>query len=160
MPDGKGKGGKTKGRVSPNPSPNVPKNQVQARVKVTTAPLPGVPSPDGTERVSGDAQKKRPRQCVYCATPGRCIIGKNCLYLHQNDSVAKNEAKTEIGRKGELGHHGRHLSRYSERGHCPIGAKPLHSRNVYGTCASATFSDKDRWFIKKDRIDPDKIVCV
>ena len=53
-----------------------------------TATLLGVPLPEGT-RVSGDAQKKRPRQRVYYASPAGCLRGKNCIYLHQNDSVTK-----------------------------------------------------------------------
>ena len=36
-----------------------------------------------------EGPKKRPKQCVHYASPTGCLRGKDCLYLHQNDPVAK-----------------------------------------------------------------------
>ena len=33
--------------------------------------------------------KKKPKQCVFYASPAGCIRGKSCPFLHQNDSVTK-----------------------------------------------------------------------
>ena len=38
---------------------------------------------------SGETVKRKPKQCVFYASPAGCIRGKSCPFLHQNDSVTK-----------------------------------------------------------------------
>ena len=80
---------KEKERVSPNPLPSQlhPHRKVRVRARVQT---PGGKSSGGTGgKPSGDLVKKKPKQCVFYASPAGCIRGKSCPFLHQNDSVTK-----------------------------------------------------------------------
>ena len=86
LPNGKGKGGKGKG-----------KGKTQSKSKAST-PVPegkgqgkGL-TPGGKPaggKPSGEPVKRKPKQCVFYASPAGCIRGKSCPFLHQNDSVTK-----------------------------------------------------------------------
>ena len=76
---------KEKERVRTNPNPNLQRIQVLTKAGPSVPPVPK----QGGSKSSTDGQKKRPRKCVYYASPSGCIRGKDCLYLHQNDKVTK-----------------------------------------------------------------------
>ena len=86
LPAGKGKGGKGKG-----------KGKTQSKSKAST-PLPeGKGQSKGSTpggkpaggKPSGEPVKRKPKQCVFYASPAGCVRGKSCPFLHQNDSVTK-----------------------------------------------------------------------
>ena len=78
----------------------------------------------------------------------------------RSTAACPNQEKSQVRRKGLPWHNGRHVPRYSKWSYCTFGAKSLHPRNYTAHVAPATFSDKDRWFVKRDRHDPNKIVYV
>ena len=69
LPDGKGKGGKGKGKGKSQSKSKSSKDTATGKGSGrTTAPLPGVPPPEGT-KVSGDAQKRKTStMCLLCIT--------------------------------------------------------------------------------------------
>ena len=86
LPNGKGKGGKGKG-----------KGKTQSKSKASTPVPEGKGQSKGSTpagkpaggKPSGEPVKKKPKQCVFYASPAGCIRGKSCTFLHQNDSVTK-----------------------------------------------------------------------
>ena len=86
LPNGKGKGGKGKG-----------KGKSQSKSKASTPAPEGKGQSKGSTpggkptggKPSGEPVKRKPKQCVFYASPAGCIRGKNCPFLHQNDSVTK-----------------------------------------------------------------------
>ena len=86
IPDGKGKGGKGKGKGKSQSTskPSTPAPDGKGQSKGST---PGGKPTGG--KSSGDAVKKKPKQCVYYASSAGCVRGKSCPFLHQNDSVTK-----------------------------------------------------------------------
>ena len=89
LPEGKGNKGRGKGKGKPQSSskPSTPAPEGKGQSKGST---PGGKSPGGAGgKPSGDNVKKKPEQCAFYASPAGCIRGKNCPFLHQNDSVTK-----------------------------------------------------------------------
>ena len=86
LPNGKGKGGKGKG-----------KGKSQSKSKASTPAPEGKGQSKGSTpgekpaggKPSGEPVKRKPKQCVFYASPAGCIRGKSCPFLHQNDSVTK-----------------------------------------------------------------------
>ena len=86
LPNGKGKGGKGKG-----------KGKSQSKSKASTPAPEGKGQSKGSTpgekpaggKPSGETVKRKPKQCVFYASPAGCIRGKSCPFLHQNDSVTK-----------------------------------------------------------------------
>ena len=86
LPDGKGKGGKGKGKGKSQSKSKSSKEAPDGKGagKSTT---PGRKPSEG--KSTGEPVKRKPRQCVYYASSAGCIRGKNCPFLHENDSVTK-----------------------------------------------------------------------
>ena len=89
LPTGKGKGGKGKGKgknqSSSKSSTPAPGGKGQGK---GSTPV-GKPSGGTGEKSSDETVKRKPKQCVFYASPAGCIRGKSCSFLHQNDSVTK-----------------------------------------------------------------------
>ena len=83
MEKGRGKGKSKSTSKSSTPAP-----EGKGQSKGTAAPG-GKPSVSTGGKPSGESVKKKPKQCVFYASPAGCIRGKNCPFLHQNDSVTK-----------------------------------------------------------------------
>ena len=89
LPNGKGKGGKGKGKGKSQPTSksSTPAPEGKGQSKGST---PGGKPAGGTGgKPSGEAVKRKPKQCVFYASSAGCIRGKSCPFLHQNDSVTK-----------------------------------------------------------------------
>ena len=86
LPNGKGKGGKGKGKGKSQPTSksSAPAPEGKGQSKGST---PGGKPAGG--KPSGEAVKRKPKQCVFYASSAGCIRGKSCPFLHQNDSVTK-----------------------------------------------------------------------
>ena len=77
---------KEKARVSPQSKSkaSTPAPEGKGQSKGST---PGEKPTGG--KPSGETVKRKPKQCVFYASPAGCIRGKSCPFLHQNDSVTK-----------------------------------------------------------------------
>ena len=89
LPNGKGKGGKGKGKGKSQPTSksSTPAPGGKGQSKGSTPG--GKPSRETGGKPSGETVKRKPKQCVFYASPAGCIRGKSCSFLHQNDSVTK-----------------------------------------------------------------------
>ena len=89
LPNGKGKGGKGKGKgkSQPNSKSSTPAQDGKGQSKGSTPG--GKPSGGTGGKPSGEAVKRKPKQCVFYASSAGCVRGKSCPFLHQNDSVTK-----------------------------------------------------------------------
>ena len=90
LPAQKGKGGKGKGKgkAQTKSKSSMPVPEGKGQGKATAAPG-GKSSVSTGGKPSGEGVKKKPKQCVFYASPAGCIRGKSCPFLHQNDSVTK-----------------------------------------------------------------------
>ena len=88
LPNGKGKGGKGKGKGKSQPSKSsAPAPEGKGQSKGSTPG--GKPAGGAGGKPSGEAVKRKPKQCVFYASSAGCVRGKSCPFLHQNDSVTK-----------------------------------------------------------------------
>ena len=90
LPTEKGKGGKGKGKgkSQSKSKSSTPAPEGKGQSKGVAVPG-GKPSGITGGKPSGESVKKKPKQCVFYASPAGCIRGKSCPFLHQNDSVTK-----------------------------------------------------------------------
>ena len=90
LPTEKGKGGKGKGKgkSQSKSKSSTPAPEGKGQSKGIAVPG-GKPSGSAGGKPSGESVKKKPKQCVFYASPAGCIRGKSCPFLHQNDSVTK-----------------------------------------------------------------------
>ena len=89
LPNGKGKGGKGKGKGKSQPNPKSSTSAQDGKGQSKGSTPGGKPSGGTGGKPSGDAVKRKPKQCVFYASSAGCVRGKSCPFLHQNDSVTK-----------------------------------------------------------------------
>ena len=85
----KSKGGKGKGKNQSKSKPplSVGKEKAASKVGLSSTPLPD--KLDHQTHRPKLLRKDRNNACITHHSPSGCIRGKDCVYLYQNDSVAK-----------------------------------------------------------------------